>query len=60
MNPTNGGYEFVWNCADGQLTNQLRCLTPRGHVAAGKKAEVIRTNTVFQYYCGMCMCSVGV
>lgn len=40
VNPTNGGYEFVWDCADGQLTNELGCLTPRGHVAAGKKAEV--------------------
>lgn len=41
VNPTHAGYEFMWNCVDGQPTNQLRCLTPRGHVAAGKKTEIV-------------------
>ena len=50
INPTSSGYDFLWS-DEGGLTSGLAepftCVTPQGHVAAGKKYEVQEEISVF-------------
>ena len=42
VNPTSSGYEFEWTDESSTHNNPFKCLTARGFVAGGKKAEVIK------------------